>query len=262
MTKADAGSEATHRVKAVLPQGTSLVKVMAKSMHPSSFPLMELPHIALILAISSGLLNSWAFSNAGTFGTAQSGNVIQMGYQAMAGNWPKFFFVSGAVLAFGVGAFVAGGIIAVCLRSGKRYTPALQGLLMFAIGIALVLIVTKALRPEYITWIISFAAGVQGNGFHKIKGMVYGNVAVNVVLQLAFNYLMQSFFSKKAPNGMSNLYTSGLYFMVLVGFGAGGGIGFLADHLWNGLSVVLVLLVSALLIFLAREDPTDPDPKV
>lgn len=242
-----------------LPQGTSLAKITSKSMHPSSFPLMEMPGIAFLLAISAGMLNAWTFAHAKTFATVQSGNVIQVGYQLVAGDWEKFFYASGAVLSFGLGSFFAGIFIALAMRNHTRYSPILQGLLIAILALSLVLITTDAWRPEYITWVISFAAGMQGNGFHKIKGMLYGNVAVTLVVQLAFNYLMQSFFSKKAPDGSSNLYNSGLYFLVLLGFAGGGAAGFGLDVLWNGLSVVGAIAVTAVLMVLSIKDKTDPD---
>lgn len=242
-----------------LPQGTSLVKVTNQSMHASSFPLMEMPGIAFLLAVSAGMLNAWTFAHAKTFATVQSGNVIQVGYQLVAGEWEKFFFALGAVLAFGLGSFFAGAFIAVALRKHTRYSPAIQFTLIGLLVVALVLIVTDAMRPEYITWVISFAAGMQGNGFHKIKGMLYGNVAVTLVVQLAFNYLMQSFFSKKAPDGSSNLYNSGLYFLVLLGFAGGGAAGFGLDVLWNGLSIVGAIAITAVLAVMSLRDKTDPD---
>ncbi|WP_099332190.1 YoaK family protein [Actinomyces minihominis] len=243
-----------------LPQGTSLNKLTSKSLHPASFPLMEMPHIAFLLAISAGLLNAWTFAHAQTFATVQSGNVIQMGYQLAAGNWEKLFYATGAVVAFGLGSFTAGAFIAVAQRKHARYTPIMQLSLLILMGVALVLITTEAWRPEYITWVISFAAGMQGNGFHKIKGMLYGNVAVTLVVQLAFNYLMQSFFSKKDAAGTSNLYNSGLYFLVLLGFAGGGAIGFGLDKAWNGLSVVGAMLITLVLMLIAQRDPSDPDP--
>lgn len=172
-----------------------MVKVTNKSMHPASFPLMEMPSIAFLLAVSAGLLNAWTFAHAKTFATVQSGNVIQVGYQLVAGDWPKFLF----------------------------------------------------------------AAGMQGNGFHKIKGMLYGNVAVTLVVQLAFNYLMQAFFSKRAADGSSNLYNSGLYFLVLLGFAGGGAAGFGLDLLWSGLSVIGAMVVTLMLMGAAITDKADPD---
>lgn len=245
-----------------LPQGTSMAKLTAQSMHPSSFPLMEMPGIAFVLAISAGLLNAWTFASANTFATVQSGNVIQLGYQLVAGDWEKFGFVVGAVCAFGLGSFLTGAIITPAVRAGKRYTPRVQLLIIVVLAIALILIATDAMRAEYITWIISFAAGAQGNGFHKIKGMLYGNVAVTLVVQLAFNYLMQSFFTKKAANGMTNLSTAGIYFLVLLGFAGGGALGFGADKLWEGLSVGLAILITIILMFVGMADKKDPDPTV
>ena len=242
-----------------LPQGTSLVKVTSASMHPSSFPLMETPGIAFLLAISAGLLNAWTFAHAKTFATVQSGNVIQVGYQLVAGDWEKFFFSAGSVLAFGLGSFVAGAFIAVALRKHTRYSPSIQGVLVALLGVAVVLIATDAMRPDYIAMLISFAAGMQGNGFHKIKGMLYGNVAVTLVVQLAFNYLMQSFFSKTAPDGSSNLRNSGLYFLVLLGFAGGGAVGFGLDVLWSGLSVIGSMLITLALMGASMADKADPD---
>ncbi len=263
MTQANAGSSPAKTKTGAprgLPQGTSMVKVTAQSMHPAAFPLMEMPMIAFLLAIAAGSLNAWTFQNAKTFATVQSGNIIQMGYQLAAGQWELLMFATGAVLSFGLGSFFAGAFIATAVRNNKRYTWQLQILLLIVMGIALACIVTKAMRPEYITWIVSFAAGVQGNGFHKIKGLLYGNVAVTLVIQLAFNYLMQGFFKKRAANGMSNFYVSGMYFLVLLGFAGGGALGFGADKLWEGLSVVIAMVVTAGLMVAGLADKSDPDP--
>lgn len=74
---------------------------------------------------------------------------------------------------------------------------------------------------------ISFLAGMQGNAFHKIDGMLYGNVAVTLVVQLAFSYIAQSLFGKKnaAKNGF-------LYLLVLIGFAAGALLGTFASLYW------------------------------
>lgn len=243
----------------VLPQGTSLVKVTNQSLHPASVPLMETPAIAFLLAVSAGLLNAWTFANAKVFATVQSGNVIQVGYQLVAGDYPKFFFAAGSVVAFGLGSFLAGAFIAVALRKGGRYSPSIQGTLVALLGLSVVLIATNALAPEYVAMIISFAAGMQGNGFHKIKGKLYGNVAVTLVVQLAFNYLMQAFFAKRGADGTSNLGNSGLYFLVLLGFAGGGAAGFGLDLIWGGLSIIGAMLITVALMGAAIETETDPD---
>ena len=62
---------------------------------------------------------------------------------------------------------------------------------------------------------------MQGNAFHRIDGLLYGNVAVTLVVQLAFNHLMQAAFG----NRRQHLVQSGLFFLVLLGFSTGGFIG-------------------------------------
>lgn len=238
---------------------TPLVRVPSRAMHPSSFPLMERPAAALMLAFNAGMLNAWTFSHAQIFATVQSGNVVQIGYQLVAGNWDKFFYALGTLLSFGFGSFMAGAFIAAAMRRNRRYSPPLQGALIVALAIAVVLVATEAWPPHYIAWVISFAAGMQGNGFHKLKGMTYGNIAVTVVAQLAFNYLVQSFYTRTGPDGTSNLRTAGLYFSVLFAFSCGGAAGFGLDVLWSGLSIVGAIVITAILMVATIKSKTDPD---
>lgn len=220
---------------------------------------MERPTAAILLAFSSGMLNAWTFSHAQIFATVQSGNVVQIGYQLVAGNWDKFFYALGTLLSFGIGSFIAGAFIASALRKRGRYSPPLQAALIFALTIALILVATNAWPPQYIAWLISFAAGMQGNGFHKLDGMPYGNVAVTLVAQLAFNYLAQSFYAKTGADGTSNLRVAGMYFSVLVAFSCGGAAGFGLDVLWSGLSIASAIVITAILMVATIKAKSDPD---
>lgn len=125
--------DTSERTNPKLAQGTSISKLAAHSMHPASFPLMEQPGIASLLALGSGLLNAWTFAHAQTFAT------------------------------------------------------------------------------------------------------------------------------KKDPNGNSNLYNAGRYFFIVIGFAAGGAIGFGLDILWNGLSIVGAIIITAGMLTASIMDRKDPD---
>jgi uncharacterized membrane protein YoaK (UPF0700 family) len=46
-------------------------------------------------------------------------------------------------------------------------------------------------------FIVSFLVGMQGNSFHRVDGFLYGNIAVTLVVQQAFNHLVQAAFENR-----------------------------------------------------------------
>lgn len=232
----------------------------------SNFPLMEMPYVGVLLAFAAGSMNAWSLANAATFSTVQSGNVISMGYWLIQGDFAKFWFPFLAVLAFGLGSALCGVLMTTFQRSGRPYTPGVllvgSVLLILLAVLAIVLVGSGDGRAAGVDlsaehsatahWIalgISFIAGAQGNAFHKNKGMLYGNVAVTFVVQMAFNFLVQSAFKREGINGSTNLSWAGLFFLVLLGFSAGAAIGFGADQLLNGASILIPAVILLLLFF-------------
>lgn len=246
----------------------------------SNFPLMELPTVGVLLAVAAGAMNAWSLANAATFSTVQSGNVISMGYWLIQGDLAKFWFPFFAVLAFGLGSALCGVLMTTFQRSGRSYTPGVLlvgSVLLILLGILAIVFVGSGegraagvdLSAEHsatahsIALAISFIAGAQGNAFHKNKGMLYGNVAVTFVVQMAFNFLVQSAFKREGLNGSTNLRWAGLFFMVLLGFSSGAAIGFGADQILNGASIFIpaVILIALFFVSLARGfKKLDPTP--
>ncbi|MET0811679.1 MAG: YoaK family protein [Microbacterium sp.] len=246
----------------------------------SNFPLMERPYVGILLAFAAGAMNAWSLANAATFSTVQSGNVISMGYWLVQGDWSKFWFPALAVLAFGLGSALCGVLMTTFQRSGRPYTPGVllvgSVLLILLAVLAIVLVGSGDGRAAGVDlsadhsatahWIalgISFIAGAQGNAFHKNRGMLYGNVAVTFVVQMAFNFLVQSAFKREGINGATNLKWAGLFFMVLLGFSAGAAAGFGADLIVNGASILIPAVVLLALFFAALAQGfrhVDPTP--
>ncbi|MFT9149003.1 MAG: YoaK family protein [Acetobacter sp.] len=222
---------------------------------------MEYKGVGFILAFCSGLMNAWTFYHAQTFATVQSGNVVQIGYRLAQADWTPFWYSVGAVLAFGLGSAACGFVMTDNLKAGHRFTSAIlwcECVLLTVIGILSVL---KIVDYPIFALIISFIAGAQGNAFHKDHGMLYGNVAVTFVVQMAFNFLAQSFFKKDGIHNESNLMWAGVFFLVLFGFALGGAIGaFLDMNVFDNLSLFTASAAFMGLAISATRSRTDADP--
>lgn len=255
----------------------------AASATAARFPLMELPSVAFLLALMAGAMNAWTLPNASTFATVQSGNVVSSGYWLVAAEWDKFMFPFISVIAFGLGSLACGIVMTRMKQRGMAFTHVTLGFIavvLIVLGImALTLIGDNphgdtanvlnfgAHHPQTAQWMaiaVSFVAGAQGNAFHKTHGMLYGNVAVTFVVQMAFNFLIQSRFERKGINGTPNITWSGIFFGVLLGFAGGGAIGFALDkYVGNGVSLFLAALISVVLLaisFQRRLKNVDPTP--
>lgn len=185
-----------------------------------TFPVMELPMIAFLLAIAAGSMDGYTYFIGKAFSTVQSGNIILIGQTIATKSWDHLGTVLITILCFGLGS-VATGILEV-IGVKKKEIWAFEILIIESIILILLGFseINGLFETLHICMIISFLAGMQGNAFHKIDGMLYGNVAVTLVVQLAFNYIVQAFAGQKGA-----LKNSWLYFSVLLGFACGGLIG-------------------------------------
>ncbi|WP_395665019.1 YoaK family protein [Methylocella sp.] len=231
--------------------------------HPEKirFPLMEDRTVGFILAFMAGLLNAWTLAHAQTFATVQSGNVVQSGYRLVQGDWPAFVFSLGSVLAFGLGSGLCGMLMTTMLRGGRVFTPVVLGFECVALAGLGVASRLGVIDPHVVAYAVSFVAGAQGNAFHKNHGMLYGNVAVTFVVQMAFNFLVQGLFKKNGINSEPNLMWAGVFFSVLLGFAAGGGLGFYVDlNVLNHASLFISAALALILTAMALRNPKTADP--
>ena len=229
----------------------------------TSFPLMERPVVALFLALLAGMLSGYTFYIAGLFASVQSGNVIQMGFWLVGRSGEADFTLvahaAAAVLAYGLGAMVTIVVERLVGRIGVDYSwPILlaEAAIMVCLG-------TSMINQHFALWqlcaMVSFVAGMQGNAFHRLSGMLYGNVAVTMVVQMAFSYLMSGLLTRSRDT----IRASGAYFLVLAGFAGGGLAGAVLtrefEHrtLWVAASLAIVLAVIGIID--QREHlPVDP----
>lgn len=231
-------------------------------------PLMQLPVIAFFLAIAAGSLDGYAFFTAKTFATFQSGNIIMLGYTLATEPLIKIIPYLGSILCFGLGAMATVALRSMHKRRGKVWT---FRVLVFEIAVLiLVVLITNiwagALSVIHVVWILAFIAGMQGNAFHKIGEMLYGNIAVTLNVQLAFSYFAEVYFQKTPKAKKDSWYRGYCYFIVLVGFALGAAISaLLTKHfgsytlLFTIMPLIAIYLTAAVLHKQSPSTPIDSD---
>ncbi len=232
----------------------------AMSTERMRYPLLERLSAAIALAFAAGLLNAWTFAHTQTFATVQSGNVVTIGYFLVAGDIGRVGVAGISVLAFFVGACVCSIFILWLTRRSRPYSRiilALEAILLLVLAAASTI---GSVDPWWIAWTISFLAGVQGNAFHRETGMLYGNVAVTLVVQTSGSLLGRAIGRRIASDGQPHLRPAGGFLLVLVGFAAGAAAGSAVDPVWSGGPLVAAALVLAVLSVVAarHRGPVDP----
>ncbi|MDM1545408.1 DUF1275 domain-containing protein [Ignatzschineria indica] len=219
-------------------------------------PLVESPMMAFILALIAGCLNGYTYHKIKAFSTLQSGNFILLGESAATGDWEHFKRIIWVGIAFGLGSMTTAFI--AYLEEERRKTWAFV-ILSFEVLLLTILgtgILDGYLTITHICLIISFIAGMQGNAFHKVDGMTYGNVAITPVLQEAFNFLMLTLFGR-----IHALIKSLIFFYVIAGFVLGGFIGTIATAHFNEKMLffpALVLLLVLIYLLYAKDNEHEP----
>jgi uncharacterized membrane protein YoaK (UPF0700 family) len=225
---------------------------MTHSVHTPArrYPLLETAPAAVALALVSGLLNAWTFGQVGTFATVQSGNLLSIGYFLADGNDGRVLLAATSVLVFAFGAFVCSIYVLWRAREDKPYSAEVLVFELVIVALLAVLTATTGISPWAVAWTVSFIAGVQGNAFHRETGMLYGNIAVTSVVQMA---------------GEAHMRPARAYVVVLIAFVVGGGTGFGIDELWAGASLAAAAAVLLILFIAASSargpiDPTQNNP--
>lgn len=224
------------------------------------YPLLELPSAATALAVVAGLLNAWTFGHTQTFATVQSGNVVSIGYFLVAGDMGRVGIAGVSVLAFFVGACACSILILCLARVGRTYSMVVLVLETILVLVLAGISMVGGVDPWWIAWSISFLAGVQGNAFHRETGMLYGNVAVTLVVQMAGSLLGRAIGRRIASDGEPHLRPAGGFLLILLGFAAGGAVGFAVDSVSTGSALVAAALVLAVLAVVAAMHRGAVDP--
>lgn len=229
-----------------------------------TYPLMERPVVGASLAGIAGLLNGWTLAHTQSFASVQSGNVITAALSLVHGDRGSVAMATASIAAFALGAGVCEIGKASFAAGSRSYSPwvlaAETALLAGLAGLAAI----PALDAWWIAIGISAIAGAQANAFHRDRGMVYGNVAVTAVLQLAAGHVGRAVVPWSSTPPRSHLKAAGIYLSVLLAFGGGAAIGVAVDRAWAPGAVVIAAVVAGILAIVSATagEHVDPGPDV
>lgn len=184
-------------------------------------PLMALPVVACLLALTGGVLSGFTYATVKLYSTVQSGNVVLVGYALEIGASAQWRNAVLAIACFGLGSAATAFVQNLMSALNTDYSTVIltiEAIVLAGLGSSLL---WDQWSPITYAFIVSFLAGMQGNAFHRVDGFLYGNIAVTLVVQQAFNHLMQAAFT----NRRAHLAQSGIFFLVLIAFATGGYIG-------------------------------------
>lgn len=211
----------------------------------SGEPYMQFPMIAFFLAVAAGSMSGYTYFIGKAFSTVQSGNIILLGQSLAEKDWSHFFTVALTVLAFGIGAAITAIIQKDSPKNWSFNVIIIEVIVLFLLSLNFI---NSQLQTVHICMIISLLAGMQGNAFHEFgKDLVYGNVAVTLVVQNVFSFLMKAFFNQSGA-----AHKAFLYFSILVGFGFGGFAGTLLTSNFNDKALFLPIIVLLVIYILGK----------
>lgn len=216
-------------------------------------PFMQLPTIAFLLAIASGMLDGYAFFTTKSFATFQSGNIIMLGYEFAKNGMAAVVPYIISILSFGAGAMLLALIRYRYNSDEKTWTFTLLSLeiILLLLLIIYIFLFNTQSNGFHAVWMLSFIAGMQGNAFHKINGMLYGNIAVTLNVQLGFSSLAESI-AFTGQERKSALYKSYCYFLTLFGFAGGAFFMVILANYIEEYALLATLIPLCLIFFFGR----------
>lgn len=197
---------------------------------------------SMFLALSGGLQDAYTYNcRGGVFSNAQTGNVVLMSQNLMAGNWMaglKFFI---PLLAFTLGVFVAESV-----QHKFRYAKKLhwrQGILLTEI----LLLAAVGWMPEAYnmaaTSMVSFACAMQVQTFRKVSGFSYASTMCIGNLRSG-TAALSVYLRERSPK---HLKQAGYYFGIILAFAVGAGIGGIVSVAYG----MHVIWISCVLLFIS-----------
>lgn len=186
-----------------------------------NMPLIELPIVAFFLAIAAGAMDGYAYFTTKTFATFQSGNIILSGYSIAADEMHKLL---PAIIS--IGSFALGSMVLAFMRDTIKSKDKLWTFTALSFEIVILLVLAsnsfhQFFSDYYLAYSLAFVAGFQGNAFHYINKMLYGNIAVTLNVQLAASYFAESIMKINSDKKKQLLKNCFDYFVILIGFASG-----------------------------------------
>lgn len=207
-----------------------------------SEPLVELPIVAFFLAISAGAMDGYAYFTTKTFATFQSGNIILSGFTIATDDFTKLYPTLLSIVSFALGSMCLAFLRDTLVSKNKIWTFTVILIEVFILSFLATNSFHNIFSPLHIAFVLAFVAGFQGNAFHFIDKMLYGNIAVTLNVQLLASFFAEAMM-KINSDKRKVLFKKGFdYFVILLGFALGAFITAIAAKHFQSLSLSIPIL--------------------
>lgn len=226
-------------------------------------PLVELPIVAFFLAIAAGALDGYAYFTTKLFATFQSGNIILTGFTIATDDMTKLYPTLYSIGAFSLGAMALAFLRDSYINKNKTWSFVALAFEMVVLLILATNTFHELFSPLHIVFILAFIAGFQGNAFHYIDKMLYGNIAVTLNVQLAASYFgewLMKINSDERKQKFKNFFD---YFIILIGFAFGAFVSaILAKPIGSYTLIIPILSLAAIYIVGKRYHKKNPTVQI
>lgn len=220
-------------------------------MHKNKGQMSESRRLAVLLALSGGLMDAYTFIfRGGVFANAQTGNILLLGINLSEGNYQEALHYFIPVISFAFGIVLSELIRRFCKKDRilhwRQYTVFIECIILFFVGF---------LSQKYnviANALVSFACGIQVESFRKIKGNASATTMCIGNLRSGTQALCDFIFTRDK----SCLFKAAIYYGVIVAFVLGAVIGNAIINLWSQYTIwcsCILLLIGFLVMFIDEE---------
>ena len=204
-----------------------------------------------VLAVSGGFQDAYTyFTRDKVFSNAQTGNVVLMSQEFMAGNFIGGIKYLLPFLAFGLGVLVTEQINARYKMAKRIHWRQLIILIEIAI-LAIVGFIPHSLNMAA-TVLVSFSCAMQVQAFRKVNGFAYASTMCIGNLRMATQSICDYWFTKDKP-AMEKGF---LFFGIIAIFTIGAIMGNVSVRLFSEKAILVssILLITAFSIMLINKE--------
>lgn len=205
----------------------------------------------IFLILSGGFQDAYTyFFRDKVFANAQTGNIILMGWNIFNGN-----FKAGFKYLIPIVSFILGLLVSEYIRQHYKYLKKIHWRQVVLLCEIILLFIVGYIPPTMnllANALVSFVCAIQVQSFRKMNGNPYASTMCIGNIRKATEYLYQYIFNKDRKK----LFKSLKYYLVVILFGIGAGLGGLATDVFYSKAIWIscgFLLVSFFIMFI-RED--------
>jgi uncharacterized membrane protein YoaK (UPF0700 family) len=223
-------------------------EVSTQQVPAASLPREEALQIALLLALTGGYLEAYAWIVHHVFANAQSANLVFFWVYLTDGELGKALHYVPPLLAFVIGVILACWLRWVAPRRATRISTLTEIVFLFIVAI-----VHNRLPDLAGTLGLSLVAAFQMVSFPKVEGLSYNSVMVTS----NFRQTIEGLFAAFAGSAEARPFRRPFVFAAMcVAFGTGAAAGAFATELTRAYSLAIPAMLLVIVLLFCEQKPT------